>query len=69
MQPEQPKPQPLQEPEVMLLTLLAWSEHIAHFNYLSSRRIVATRYYDDELLNQMDLLDDIRWLFATGGMG
>ena len=44
-------------------------EHVARFNCLSSRRIVVIRYYDDELLNQMGLLDDIRWLFARGEMG
>jgi len=35
---------------------------------LSSRSVVATRYYDEELLVQMGLLEDIRWLFARGGM-
>jgi len=30
---------------------------------------VATRYYDEDLLVQMGLIDDIRWLFARGGMG
>jgi len=30
--------------------------------------IVATRYYDEELLGHLGMLDDIRWLFA-GGMG
>jgi len=31
--------------------------------------MIATRYYDKELLIQMGLLDDIRWLFARGAMG
>ena len=31
--------------------------------------MIATRYYDDELLGQMGLFDDIRWLFARGGIG
>ena len=35
---------------------------------MSSRSVVATRYYDEELLVQMGLLEDIRWLFARGGM-
>ena len=43
--------------------------HIERFNCLSSRSIVATRYYDEELVIQMCLLDDIRWLFVRGRMG
>jgi len=43
--------------------------HIECFNNLSSRFVVATRYYDKELLVQMSLLEDIRRLFARGGMG
>ena len=31
--------------------------------------IVETRYYDEELLGRLGLLDDIRWLFAQGGIG
>jgi len=31
--------------------------------------MIVTRYYDEELLVQMGLLVDIRWLFARGGMG
>jgi len=31
--------------------------------------IVATRYYDEELLAGLGILNDIRWLFARGGMG
>ena len=42
--------------------------HIEHYNCLSSRSVVATRYYDDELLVQLGLLEDIRWLFGRGGM-
>ena len=33
--------------------------HIEHFNYLSSRSVVTTHYYDEELLVQMGLLDDV----------
>jgi len=31
--------------------------------------VIATQYYDEVLLGQMDLLDDIRWLFVRGGIG
>ena len=31
--------------------------------------MVATRYYDEELLAQLGLLDDTWWLFARGGIG
>jgi len=31
--------------------------------------VVATRYYDEELLAWLGMLDDIRWLLATGAMG
>ena len=34
--------------------------HIERYNCLSCRSIVATRYYDEELLVQMGLLEDIR---------
>jgi len=27
-----------------------------------------TRYYDEDLLARLGILDDIRWLFARGGM-
>ena len=30
--------------------------------------VVATRYCDEELLAQLGMLDDIRWLFAKGGI-
>jgi len=43
--------------------------HIERFKCLSSRSIVATRYYDEELVIQMGLLKDIKWLLARGGMG
>ena len=36
---------------------------------LSNRQILITKYYDDELLNQMGLLDYIRWSFARGIIG
>jgi len=44
-------------------------EHIARYNALSSKLVVATRYYDEDVLNRLGLLDDIHWLFAWGGMG
>ena len=31
--------------------------------------IVETRYYDEELLGCLGMLDDIQWLFAWDGMG
>jgi len=31
--------------------------------------VVATRYYAEDLLAQLEMLDDIRWLFTRGGMG
>ena len=30
---------------------------------------MATRYYDEELLGRLGLLDDIWWLFVQGSMG
>ena len=30
---------------------------------------MATRYYDEDLLVQLGLIEDIRWLFAERGMG
>ena len=30
--------------------------------------VMAIRYYDEELLARLEMLDDIRWLFARGGM-
>jgi len=36
---------------------------------LGSKLVVATRYYDEDVLNHFGLLDDICWLFARGGMG
>lgn len=55
-------------PELMLLTSLRFnsSDHIAKYNCLSSRVIVATRYYGEELSNQLRLLNDIWWLFVRG---
>jgi len=44
------------------------SDHIARYNALSSRRIVATRYFDDDLLTNLGLMDNIHWLFARGGL-
>jgi len=41
--------------------------HIERYNCFSSRSVVAT-HYDADLLAQMDLLEDIKWLFALGGM-
>jgi len=30
--------------------------------------VMETQYYDEELLARLGMLDDIRWLFAQGGM-
>jgi len=30
--------------------------------------VIATRYYDEDLLARLEMLDNIRWLFAGGGM-
>jgi len=35
---------------------------------LNECAIVATRYYDEDFLARLGMLDDIRWLFARGGM-
>jgi len=31
--------------------------------------LVATHYYDEDLLTRLDLLHNICWLFARGAMG
>jgi len=36
---------------------------------LSSKIIIVTQYFDEDLLTSLGLLDDVRWLFAHGGMG
>jgi len=36
---------------------------------LNEHIVVATRYYDKELLARFGMLDDIRWLFPQVGMG
>jgi len=43
-------------------------DHVARYNFLKERMVVAPRYYDEELLARLGMLDDIRWLFARGGM-
>lgn len=43
-------------------------KHIVGYTCLNERIVVATRYYDEELLGHLGLLDDIRWLFAWEGM-
>ena len=43
-------------------------DHIARYNFLNERIVIATRYNDEDLLARLGLLDDIRWLFARGGM-
>ena len=43
--------------------------HVARYNCLNGRIIVVTQYYDEDLFARLGMLDDIRWLFARGGMG
>jgi len=50
------------------LLSLAHPDHIARYNCLNEHMVVATRYYDEDLLTRLGMLDDIRWLFARGGM-
>jgi len=47
---------------------LTHPKHVARYNVLSSKVVVATHYYDENLLTRLDLLDDISWLFARGGL-
>ena len=35
-------------------------EHVARYNALSTKLIVATQYFDEDLLTSLVLLDDIR---------
>jgi len=44
-------------------------DHVARYNCLNERMVVATRYYDERLLARLGMLDNIRWLLAPGGMG
>ena len=44
-------------------------EHMTICNALSGKLVVATLYYDEDVLNHLGLLDDICWFFAGGGMG
>jgi len=48
---------------------LAHPVHITRYNCLNECIVIETRYYDEELLARFRMLDDIRWLFARGGMG
>ena len=47
---------------------LTHPDHIARYNCLNEHVVVATRYYDEDLLASLGILDDIYWLFASGGM-
>ena len=53
----------------MILHPLGWTylDHVARYNFLNECIVVAIRYYDEDLLARLGLLDDIRWLFARGG--
>ena len=47
---------------------LTHPDHVVRYIYLNERIVVATRCYDEDLLARLEMLDDIRWLFARGGM-
>ena len=47
---------------------LTHPDHIARYNCLNESVVVATRYYHEDLLARLEMLDDIRWLFARDGM-
>jgi len=47
---------------------LTHPDHFARYNCLNERVVAATRYYDEDMLARLGILDDIRWLFARGGM-
>ena len=40
---------------------LTHPDHIARYNSLKECVVVATRYYDEDLLTPLGMLDDIRW--------
>ena len=44
-------------------------EHVARYNALSIKLIIATWYINKGLLTSLGLLDDICWLFTRGGIG
>ena len=44
-------------------------DHVAKYNCLNERTIVATRYCDEDLLARLGILDDICWLFVRGAVG
>ena len=48
---------------------LTHPDHVVRYTCLNERMVVATRYYDEDSLARLGMLDDIRWLFARGGMG
>jgi len=48
---------------------LTHREHVARCNVLSSKLVVATHYYNEDLVTRLGLLDDFHWLFTRGGMG
>jgi len=49
--------------------VLTHPDHVARYNCLNEHMVIATRYYDEELLAWLGMLHDIRWLFARGGIG
>jgi len=53
---------------ILHLLGLTHLDNFARYNCLNERVVVATRYYDEDLLARLRMLDDIHWLFARGGM-
>ena len=43
-------------------------DYVARHNCLNGHVVIATKYYDEDLLARLKMLDDIHWLFARGGM-
>jgi len=39
---------------------LIYRDHVARYNYLNERMVVATRYYDEELLAWLGMLGDVQ---------
>jgi len=44
-------------------------DHVATYACMNERMVMATHYYDEQLLRYLEMLDNIWWLFARGRMG
>jgi len=66
-----PEPPPIRALKVDIPHLLGLTnpDHVGRYNCLNERMVMATRYCDEDLLSRLGMSDDIRWLFARGGMG